>query len=64
MAVMTKELAMFLTNCVADFLDRNTSGMCMSSKQCEELERCFCDGNFAKIEIWTRLRLQEHGNKT
>lgn len=62
--MMTKELAMFLTNCVADFLDRNTNGMCVTSKQCDELERCFREGNFAKIEIWTKLRLMEHGNKT
>lgn len=60
---MSKELAMFLTTCVAEFLDRNTSGLRVSTNQCEELERCFINGNFAKIEIWTKLRLAEHGNK-
>ena len=58
---MTNELARFLTTCVADFLDRHTNEMCMSSKQCEELEQAFLDNNFAKIEIFTKLTLMTHG---
>lgn len=56
---MTKDFARFLTTCVAQFLDRNPSGMCLSSMECEELEQAFIEGNFAKIEIFTKLKLQD-----
>ena len=59
MPSMSKELAMFLTLCVAEFLDKNTKGMCLSNMECEELEKAFIEGKFAKIEIFTKLKLQQ-----
>ena len=56
---MSKDLAMFLTACVAQFLDRNPNGKCLSSMECEELEQAFIGGDFAKIEIFTKLKLQD-----
>ena len=54
---MTKGLARYCTMLIAKDIDKNTKGMCMSSYECEMLEKAFIEEKFKDIEAWIRSKL-------
>lgn len=56
---MAQELARFITSLIANYVDEHrTGGMCMSSIECEIMERCFMRGDYSQIEIYLAKKLK------
>lgn len=57
---MTKELAKTLTTALVQFIDREQpkDKMCVSSVEAEELERCFTEEKFNRVEDWCAYRMK------
>lgn len=60
---MTKGLARFLTAVTADFLDRHIrkGEMCMSSYECELLEKAFIEEDYEQIENYLNKKSEKLG---
>lgn len=56
---MNKELAKTLTTALVQFIDREQpkDKMCVSSIEAEEIERCFTEDKFERIEDWCSYRM-------
>lgn len=56
---MDKELAKTLTTALMQFIDREQpkDKMCVSSIEAEEIERCFTEDKFERIEDWCSYRM-------
>ncbi len=54
---MTNELARYLTVLIAKDIDACTTGMCVSSYECEQIEFALIKGNFAAVESFVKKRL-------
>ena len=56
---MSKELARYLTILVTHDIDKKCKGMCMSSYECEVLERAFQNNSFKEIENFLRKKINK-----
>ena len=56
---MNKELAKTLTTALVQFIDREQpkDKMCVSSVEAEEIERCFTEEKFDRVEDWCTYRM-------
>ena len=55
---MTKGLAQYITTLIVrDFDHTKEEGMCLSSYECEMLEKAFIEEKFKDIETWIRSKL-------
>lgn len=56
---MTKELSRYLTCLIANDYDKKSTG-CISSYECELIEKRFIDGKFDEIEGYLRRKLWDN----